>query len=224
MSLNIDFKHNDFVDMLFPVHDVTDRNFCLEDRRFRRLLDYEEFKDNIIGFTDKEKDQVVRYICYMYDINSPLLQVTVMERKAHAVKLSGFNLNDKKEVDDKIMGMIQGNNQQVNRMIIRYCMLFNSIKYTKLVALVEAYEKLMTKFLSGEFDSSVLKSIDTLEVKITSLSKDIFSGDDTEQLARSIYLLVDEDRLELSAELVALRILEGKNSVDINPYKLRNYV
>lgn len=220
----IEFKSIDFEDMLFPVHDVSERNFCLEEKGFRRLNDYEEFTSDIEGFSDIEKDQVVRYICYMYDINSPLLTISVLERKGYASKFSGFKLNDKKEVSDKIMSMMQGYNEHVNRMIIKFCMLFNLIKYTKLIGLVEAYEKLMVKFISGEYNSGVLSSIDNLEIKISKLVTDIFSGDDTKELSRIIYLLADEGRLELSPEFQALRIMEGKNSVSINPYKLRSYV
>jgi len=224
MISDYNFKDTDFANMMFPVHTISERNFCLDDKGFRRLKDYNEFKDKIDGFTDIEKDQTIRYICYMYDINSPLLEINLLERKAYAVKLSGFSVNERKEVDPKIMFMIKGKNEQVNRMIIRFCMLFNSIKYTKLVGLSEAYENMMVSFLGGDYDSKQINAIDSLEKKMSTLVKEIFTADDTQELSRTIYLLIDEERLELTPELVALRIMEGKNSVDINPYKLRNYI
>jgi hypothetical protein len=222
----INFKDSDFSKMMFPIHKYGDHIDLLECKEFSRLKDYGDLFTNPIKNISLER--VLRYIFLMYDINSPLHSISILDqarRKVTAAKLAYFKPEkDTGHFQKELLEIMIGQNERVNRMVVRFSLMFYVPKYTKLIAYMAAYEKQMTILLDGDQDQHTLKIVQGLEDEMENIITQIFSGDNSMSNARTLYRIIDEEQLELSPELIVERISEGKNAIEIDPYNYKDYI
>jgi len=223
------FKTEDFEGLLIPVYGIDEKEDLLKNKLCSKLLEYKEVFD--IKLPKLGINKVLRYIIYLYDINSPFhsVEVTGGRRKGEAAKLAGFEMDKTtKKYSDEVINMMVGKNEKINRMIIKYCLFFYIPRYAKLSVLLDAYEKTLKLLqIADEKEAKtkdILANLNTMEKEMDSIMEEIFASDGSQELNRTMYRMIEEEDLELSPELITKRIGEGKNSVDINPYKTRKYV
>jgi len=180
---------------------------------------YEEFNFTFTNLTEKRK--VVGYIILLYDLHSQLrIDIhDLYERKRTAAQLAGFKAGSGGYFDKKAEEAILGENEDVNRAIIRYTACFFNPDLTMLVSFLSMYWVANSEALKGKPSSTKIKNIETLNKNIKQLDSNIFGGDESINLRRALYEKADEMRVALRPEDVTERLEEGKEGVDYNPYE-----
>lgn len=176
-----------------------------------RLQHYPEFKEPL----PFNKHATFRYIILMYDINNVEIQglyPDYMTRKRSCAVMAGFTVTKNrfsKDVEDALLGR----NMEVNKMIIRYVRMFNNPEY---VSYVSYWEMLIrnVELSMGEDEPRVIttirQNIDNLRSQIGEITKNIFRGDDNENLRKQLYASMEEEKLKLRPEYMA-RVLQDKD-------------
>ena len=180
---------------------------------------YEEFNFSFTNLTDKRK--IVAYTILVYDIHSPL-RVDIhdlYERKRAAAQLAGFNPGSGGYFDKKTEDAILGENEDVNRAIIRYVLCFSNPDYTMLISFLEMFQKANQGALKGSPTAAKIKNIESLNKTIKRLDTAIFGGDESINLRKALYEKADEMRIALRPENIVERLEQGKEGVEINPYQ-----
>lgn len=220
-----DYTDKDFEGLMFPVHEYERSIELLKCPEFKRLRDRGKlFTD---PFIDMDINSVLRYIILMFDINSPLHRMGPLDQKLRrqtAAKLAYFEPNEKGFYDDAILKMMLYKNKRVNKMIIHYSFLFYIPLYTKYVVLMKSYEKQMEILMDGEQEKDTLKIISDIEKEMENIVLKICVEDTSIDLARTLYLVVDEDQMDLSPEGVAKRRKHGGIIIDIDPQNLKRNI
>ena len=179
---------------------------------------YEEFNFTFTNLTDKRK--IIAYIVLMYDLHSPL-RVDIhdlFERKRAAAQLAGFKVGSSGYFDKKAEEAILGENEDVNKAIIRYTACFFNPDLTMLVSFLSMYWVANSEALKGKPTSTRIKNIDALNKTIKRLDSAIFGGDESINLRRALYEKADSMRIALKPEDVTERLEEGKDGVDYNTH------
>lgn len=179
---------------------------------------YDEFGFKFINFENKKK--IVSYIILMFDFNTPLREdiLDYNERKRTAALLAGFKVGDggyfKKEIEDALIGQ----NDDVNRAIIRYTMLFSNPDYMMLVSFYDMFFRENEEAFKSGATKTKIENIDKLNKAIKKLTKEIFGGEESVNLRKALYGSADEMRVALKPEDVATRLEKGKRATDTAPY------
>ena len=194
--------------------------------------DFLRFFDSIPEFKIDWRFQIPRkvfltFVVLMYDPNSELIEKfpNFWSRKRIAAEVAGFPLcrtGERKglfqEEEEKIL---LGGYSLLNRMCIRYCLLFHDIEYLTLISYLEIFiqETMKVMELNDEKDSKVLISnIDNLNSKIRLLGEKVMGGRETEDMRKELYKLVISERLGLRPELIAKSLKEQDPPIS-SPYE-----
>jgi hypothetical protein len=196
-----------------------------------KLKLYPELTRSIVKSSEGVKldfNRLVCYICYMYDINSPLRSVKdVNERRLESIRLAGFEFDIKGKLPKEIEEVVFCQNTKVNSMIIRYalCHHDNGTRYSKLVAFQIKYQRLLEELIDEtrtmeekkvEKNKSLIENINLIEQEINEIMSLIVGGDIIPQLMYSFYRMLDEDRLGIFPEEIAQRKKDGLPGVEVN--------
>lgn len=165
------------------------------------------------------------YIVLLYDEASPLRREirSLPARKGAAMLMSGIKTDSNGRFDQHIERMIDGRNQDVNAMIVKYLVLQNSPKFVQLIAYESLYYFEIAKIQNGAYGKTtdVIKSIDSLATSIDRLTEEIIGGKIAEEsfkILEAIYQEVTKD-LNVSPEAISNFIMEsGDVPADWNPY------
>jgi hypothetical protein len=149
------FSDSDFASLTFPVHNV-DKNVLSIVPRLELITTFKEYKG-------QNKDKVIKYICYLYDPNSPLKEFfpDMSRRKEQAATLSGFDLEDNATKD--IVGeMMSLKNKGVVAMIDEFLRFVNSRTWSMIVSNEETFYEYQSKLLrsvTAERDKDLLQAL-----------------------------------------------------------------
>lgn len=142
------YEPEDFEDLLFNVHNVPKKESILN--HFPDLKKYPEFTA-VLDTVETHKDKIIRYIVFMYDRNTPLLEIDdYNKRKIKAVQLAGCRSDNDGYFAPWTREMLGGKNREINAMIIRYCRIQQSREYALLVVGNEAYYNILLDITSTE--------------------------------------------------------------------------
>jgi hypothetical protein len=198
-------KHKvaDFDDMMFNVMKSSTSAVLTQ---FPALAEYEEFTANLGGMA-RYRSNIIRYIVLMYDRNSPFMQMEdIHEKKIKCALLAKFKAEKKnngihKHFDPAVDKMIKGYNETVNRMVIRYCRMQGSTRFTMIMASRDTFYDLAYRVLKRKADddgkegsekvkliSSMNKSID----EIDEMAVNLFQGDYSSKLIEDLYVVIEE--------------------------------
>jgi hypothetical protein len=191
--------------------DTSKLKFDPQDSDFLRFFDpYPEFK---IDWLFKIPRKVfLTYVVLMYDPRSELIEKfpNFWSRKRIAAEIAGFPIcrtGERKGLfDEEEEAILLGGYRLLNRMCIRYCLLFHDIEYLTLISYLEIFiqETMRVMELNDTKDSKVLiANIDNLNIKIRQLSENVFGGRETEDMKKELYKLVINERLAIRPELIA---------------------
>jgi len=166
---------------------------------------FDEFRQPI-GHLKIEK--VVAWIVLMYDLKSELRMQFPdwRERKIQAAVLAGWEANKYAVFQDSVMEMLNGENEAVNDMIIRYCLLFSSPSYVSYIATWE----MLIRETRASLSATESKVIETIRKNIAEFNKQIedyatkiFGGESSIGLHNALFKTINREKLRLRPEAIA---------------------
>ncbi len=163
-----------------------------------------------------EKNQVMRYICLMYDKNTPFRKrfPDISKRKIEAAKYAGFKLQEGGIFSETVEDMLTGKNERANQMLVAYVRLHRNIKFSYLVSMEESFYHLMEEVTGGEMKN--LTQLKTIQVEIEETMTDILSEDNTHDIQDSVLKYIEDKRINLRPEDIARisrkRLKEASNA------------
>jgi len=186
------------------------------------LAQYDEFRVST-GHLLHEK--VFRFIIFMYDMRSEMRQMYPdwQDRKVKCAALAGWDVDRNGRFQDSVMEMLEGENEEVNDMIAKFCLLFPSPYYSAYISMWELLAKeVRTSFDNKNESADITKirgNIKELTKQIDEYSEKIFGGDRTIGLKDSLYKTVDKARLRLRPEIIARDIKDNNLQLEDPYYK-----
>lgn len=216
----MDFKKEDFDKLMFKVHEVPSKEAVLS--HFDKLAECPEFLLELDSL-EKHRSKIIKYIVYVYDRNSPFLKIEdIVQRKVKAALKAGFKAKIQKNrrvFDIHVDQMLKGYNQNVNKMIVRYCRMQKSKKYMILVAMEEGFWGSLDRALTrssneAQTDIKIRQQILAEEEKnankIERLTLELLSEDNNRNLMDTLYEVVDEENKRQLRITPEARIIEDE--------------
>jgi len=199
----MEYTKEDFRGLLFNVYELPlDKD---PRHHWQQLNTYPEFKKlqhpKLIG----NFNEVFRYMVYMYDKNSPLLHITdIYKRKSKAAQLAGFEVSGragKKRFSEFVIDVINCENEETNKMIIRMCILQRSDKFSLLVVGYENFYNTLKELVDSESDKTkdtkdkqaIYKEANLQADQLEKLRFDILNKDQNSYINRDLYGHVAEE-------------------------------
>lgn len=216
--MKIEWIDRDFADMTFNPWIVPMDKDMLE--VFPMLSMYPEFR---VSPKPLNRNNVIRYICYMYDKGSPLLTKVdnIYKQKIEAATLAGFKMNEAGTFNGHVDSMMVGGNYKINHMIIRFLRLMRDEEFMQFRIYKEKLYSSLNKLQEID-DPKKLKEMIALTSSLTAviddLKKDFVDPFDSKKLIETLYEQAEFEDLGLSPEAIADRIAAGEDPVDIKPY------
>lgn len=197
----MEFTPDDFKRMMFNVYEA-DMDKPLQSQ-FPELNLYEEFSKRLPP--PLEKNKVIKWICYVYDKNSPyrVKYKDLTQRKVRAMIDAGHDLEGNTfppEVEDVILGKYP----TVADMIVAYCKLHLDVEYSHLVLLEAMYFKLMRDVFLG--NQAKINDLQKIKEDYANAINTVISNDQSKGVLQSLYKSINNDKLKLSPEDIALSI------------------
>jgi hypothetical protein len=206
----IDFTEKSFASLMIPIHKLPEGEDAV--RFFKKLDKHPEFN---LKLPHLHRTNVVRYIVLMYDSTTPFKDryADLGERKIEVAKYIGFNVDSNGSFNTHVKKMLTGENLKVNRMILAYCRMQRSYKYSTLVGLDERFYKELGKMISGKTPSRV--SLVEIEKQIEDVSKQFYNEDNNVLLKDTLFETMEQERLDrLTPEGIAEAIQEEREPVE----------
>lgn len=181
---------------------------------------YEEFR---LPTGHLKIEKVVTWVILMYDLKSEMRMQFPdwRQRKIECARLADWDYSVKTgRFQDSVMEMLNGENEAVNDMICRYCLLFPSPYYSAYVALWE----MLVRETRASLDAKDSKTIETMRKNITEMTKQIsvyseliYGGETTVGLQNSLFKTINREKLRLRPEDIAEDIKDKDLSLP-DPY------
>lgn len=204
-----------FNGLMFPVFDLPESANLLD--KFPSLAQWREFhvpsRHNI--------NKVIRYIVAMYDKNGLIvMEQNGSRRKTAALELAGWKRqSDTGEFRSDVIDIIDGKNEAINNMIVRYCKLQRSNKYSVIVGMSEMFYSILRKTVSGETVSPAeLGKFEQLEKTLDERMVQFLNNDASKDLREDAFAIIELEKLDLNPEEIAVKLKEGKPAVRVTPY------
>lgn len=176
--------------------------------------------------TDITTAQIVKYVVYCYDKESPLVDAYKKRwsvKKRESAIAAGFKQDDKGHFSEHVDELIFCQNDAVNKLILRYLYLLHDRLFQTYVIYNEMYlhqseELIKFNFAQPSHAKAAKENLDTLNKDIEELEFKIFSGEETKKMKDLLYEESSNIFNDLRPERIAIRIEKGETPVDYNPY------
>jgi len=178
---------------------------------FPIIFAYKEFHEKL---HDIDTLKVLKYIPLVYDKNSPLHKEypELNKLKIKAADIAGFIRQDNGKFLSNVEEMLDGSNEIVNKMIIRYCLLQKSALYTRYVVLNEVYAREINGLLQGK--KSKIEEFTKIADELDNVRQQLLSKDTSEKLKTDFEKFYFDDQLKLRPEDIAYAL---KKKIDPVP-------
>lgn len=212
-----EFLEKDFELLTFPIHLMRPKDRVLV--KFPVLNTFPEFKlIRPLSF-----DRIFKYVVYMYDWNSPLrVQIDDYKvRKANAMFLAGYELQEHGDFSDDINDVLLNKNEDVMKIIFRYARMTMGERYSTLVSLQAGYQTTLLRVSSG--DNRAYNDLKGLRDKIDFIMKEMLSDDNFNRVDERFLDYVDMETLGIRPEDIAMSLNSGMPVLlGVNPYDLKH--
>lgn len=207
--MNWQFNHIEFKGMLYNPTKVPDHTSVF--RVFPELSKFKIFKKS--PGPEISNDLVMLYIFCMYDQNTPYRAkyTDVLKRKIEICHDVGFVVDQAGNFEPPIEDMLRGKNPVINEKIVEYVRIHRSFKYSYLVTIESSYYDLMLEIVSGE--TKRLKELKTIQLELEQTMTDIMNDDDNPFIKDAVLRYMEEERLNLRPEDIALKLLNNEPPV-----------
>lgn len=234
----MEFIEDDFVRMRFNPRVVPQGKRIIDhypdlQRIFRR--DAVFFLETQFGTGGAER--VIRYICFMYDMHTPLKRiVNYSSRKTTAMKLAGFSIKDNELIEPSLdkdeldstgievtftphKDLFYNKMDMTNRLIVLFARSFKDYNYVRLQAMEETYFRNIENMMNGKNNASqdkgAMEVVEKTEKVISALYEEVYNGKPEKDLIKETMMVMEEDSLGIQPEDIARRLLDGEY---IRPY------
>lgn len=216
MELNSLFNDKDFVSLTFNVSKYKeDVNLLSKFPSLNSLESFRKFKH-----PELELNNVIRYIVYCYDRESPILKKFMTEdekRKQTSAIYAKFTTDSEGLFGDVVDDMMKCRIPEVNTMIIDFIRLYNDPEWALLLTGMESYYQKLNKLLTDDTSSKrdafqIEETKGKLWDQCDKMSKTLNASavkiltDHNPYLRRDLYCIIDQDaknRLNITPERLA---------------------
>jgi hypothetical protein len=165
-----------------------------------------------------DNNKLMIYILLMYDKNSPYRRkyADVLKRKIEVAHDTGFETIEGGNFDSPVEDFLRGKNRVVNQKVVAYVRLHRSYKYSYQISVESAYYNLMIEILGGETKniSKARELKDELEDNLLEL----LNQDNNPILKDEILRFMEDERLKLRPEDIALKLQSGETPIEIKSF------
>lgn len=210
----------DFTKMLCNVMSIAPKQNPLEEFEF-----FKKHREFHIPLVQMNKTKVLKYICLVYDKNSPLHDAypDLNKKKIVACELAQFIKEDNGKFNGKVEDMIRCDSatetgRNINAMIIRYVTGMKSALYHRWVLYTELHTQESVALLNG---STKIDNFKKISEELEKCESQLLSNDNTLHVDLTRYYF--EDKLELRPEDIAAKIAEGKEPIVLESVEEESY-
>jgi len=170
---------------------------------------------------------IIKYVILMYDSESPLWREvrSLPLRKAVAMEMAGIKKDKNGKFSKEAEEIFEGNNREVNSMIVKYITMQNTPVWSNLVAYENIYYMELAKIQSGSYGKTTetIKALDQLSTFITQLTNKLIGGSgEATPILDAIYKESTKE-LDVTVEKISNYIMENGNvPTDWSPYNEDN--
>ncbi len=209
------FHPKEYALLMYDPTKVPEGNSIL--KYFKELGKVKAFRDDPGPAIDNEK--VMQWVLLVYDMHSPYRKKfpDVLKRKVEVAHDIEFKIIEGGVFEPPIEDMLRGKNEKVNWKVVEYVRLHRSFKYAFLVSMENAYYNLMHEILGGE-TKNIMKAKelrDELEENVS----DILNDDNNAFIKDALLRYLENERLNLRPEDIALKLQKGETPVTIKSIK-----
>lgn len=202
------YAPHDFEKMMFPVYTTNLSGDVL--KIFPILKLYPAFTSRIsLPFAN-----VFMYICYCYDMHSPLMTVDdIMQRRHEAAVLAGFRYNEKTDkFPEQTEEFLLSRNEKVNFMILQFLILQFNDDWMTYIGFQNSLHQLNYKIMTGTYNATDITAVKTLRAEIKNLKQDMMMDKFDPLLRKSLYIFGEAAKIKVSPEHYA-RTLKVRTNV-----------
>lgn len=152
----------------------------------------------------------LKYLVSVYDKKSPFRKKfdDIIKRKTEAALFAGFKFNEFNEFEEKYYELLMCENENFNKMIIRYCRIHHSADYSYLVTFEDLYFKQLE---SIRMDKNIdPKKVKQVKDEISAIMDKILADDRSMQLQSDLLKVINDDNLDIYPENLAEKIHKGE--------------
>lgn len=203
-----------FKGLMFPVFDLPSNISLLQ--RYPQLSQWPEFRLP----TKHDINIVIRYIIAAYDKNGMrVYESNALKRKKLAAELAGWKPERNGEFREEVKEILNGDNDAINQMIVRYCKLQRGASYSVLVGMEEVFYGILQKMIGKvEISAKEAQMFEEYEKKIELRAIEFLNGDTSKPLREGLFEIIEFEKLELRPEDIAEKIKLNKDPIKIHPY------
>lgn len=207
--MSYQFTNMEFKSMMFNPTKVPEGGSVF--KTFPELLKFKIFKKSAGEGIDNEK--IMLFILCMYDKSNPyrIHYPDVLKRKLEIAHDIGFKVSETGNFEDPIEDMLKGKNKVVNAKIVEFVRIQRSHKYAYLVAIESSYYNLMADVIDGA--TKRISELRSIQEELEETMLQILNDDNNPFLKDAVLRYVEEERLQLKPEDIALKILNNESPI-----------
>jgi len=207
--MNWQFADLEFRGMMFNISKVPDGESVFT--IFPELKKHKIFKKS--PGPEIDNDLVMLYIMAMYDKATPYRNKysDVLKRKIEIAHDVGFNMDDKGKFEDPIENMLKGLNKVINNKIVEFVRMQRSFKYTYLVTIEASYYNVMLEVIEGA--TKRIPDLRNIQEELEDTMAQLLVEDDNPYLKDAVLRYMEEERLELRPEDIALKLANNEQPI-----------
>lgn len=207
--MNWQFTDIEFRGMMFNPSKVPEGESVM--KIFPALKAHQPFKKS----PGKELDNnlVMMFIFCMYDKSTPYRSKfpDVLKRKIEIAHDVGFKVDDKGVFEDPVEDFMKGNNEIVNRKVVEFVRIHRSFKYSYLVTIEASYYNLMLDVMGGA--TKRIPDLRSIQEELENTMAELLTEDDNPYIRDAVLRYMEEERLQLRPEDIALKLSAGEQPV-----------
>jgi hypothetical protein len=205
------FNEKEFSAMMYNPMRVPEGENVL--KFYKDLSKVREFKLDPGEGVDNNK--VMLFIMCMYDKNSPYRKKysDPLKRKieiAHDVEFKDIGGG---MFESPIEDLLKGKNRVVNNKVVQYVRLHLNFKYAFLVSIEASYYNIMLDIMGGS--TSQIKEARAIQMELEETLMAILNQDNNPHLRDAILRYMEDERLELRPEDIAMKLQKGETPISI---------
>lgn len=207
--MNWQFTNIEFRGMMFNPSKVPEDASVF--KIFPELKKHQPFKKS--PGPELDNDLVMLFIFCMYDKSTPYRSKfpDVLKRKVEIAHDVGFKLDEKGVFEDPVEDFMKGNNEIVNRKIVEFVRIHRSFKYSYLVTIEASYYNLMLDVMGGA--TKRIPDLRDIQEELENTMAELLTEDDNPYIRDAVLRYMEEERLQLRPEDIALKLAAGEQPV-----------
>jgi hypothetical protein len=180
---------------------------------FPDLKKYTAFKKS--PGPELNNDLVMLFIFCMYDKSTPYRSKfpDVLKRKIEIAHDVGFPMDDKGIFLEPVEDMLKGKNEVVNRKITEFVRIHRSFKYAYLVTIEASYYNVMLEVMEGA--TKRIPDLRNIQEELETTMAEMLTEDDNPFIKDAVLRYMEEERLMLRPEDIALKQANGEDPIPI---------